>query len=66
MLTSDPVLLQVAGSEGPRAPEEQSQLTETLPAGDTHHWPLVAIFIDRLLFLFFVLVYLFVSVRYFV
>jgi hypothetical protein len=60
------VFLQGAAPDRTGGTEEETQLTETLPADDKYDWTVIAIMIDRLLFVLFTFVYLSVFVRCFV
>lgn len=56
------LFLQGAGSDRTEGTEE-SEPIGTLPADDTHGWALIAILVDRVCFLVFTLVYLFLFAR---
>jgi hypothetical protein len=58
---------QAVGSENVEETTERgSEIAETFPANKTHGWALLAILLDRISFVVFILVYLFLIVRCFV
>jgi predicted small secreted protein len=57
------LFLQGAGSDRTGGTEEESELTGNLPADDTHGWNPIIILLDRVCFIVFTLVYLFLFAR---